>query len=97
MDDETDFDARHDTDSSLENEVDTETITHWGCQFVRKDGTVYLTRWDPTYGGTHFEPYTEAEARADVNSVWGWPKERKRLVTRTETTVVTTTPWEVVD
>jgi hypothetical protein len=49
----------------------------------------------------HFEPYTEAEARADVankNGLYGDEgRYTKRLVTRTETTTTATTPWVEVD
>jgi hypothetical protein len=85
----------------MENEVDVDVEVHWGCQLVRADGSVYITRWDPTYGGTHFAPYTEAEARADVankNGLYGDEgRYTKRLVTRTETTTTATTPWVEVD
>jgi hypothetical protein len=85
----------------MENETYTDTEVHWGCQLLRPDGSVYITRWDPTHGGMHFEPYTEAEARADVankNGLYGDAgRYTKRLVTRTETTTTATTPWVEVD
>lgn len=85
----------------IEAEIHTDTEVHWGCQLLRPDGSVYITRWNPTYGGTHFEPYTEAEARADVADKRGRFSDEshftKRLVTRTETTTTVTTPWTPVD
>lgn len=79
-------------------EEENEVVTHWGCQLLREDGSVYITRWDPGYGSGIYVPYTEAEARADVaRGEPGFPKERKRLVRRIEITTVTTTPWEVAE
>jgi hypothetical protein len=89
-------------------EVDVEETVHWGCQLLREDGSVYLTRWNPGYGSGVYEPYTEAEARADVArddtyrassgfSQTHTPASRKRLVTRTETVTTVTTPWTVVE
>lgn len=80
-------------------ETDVDVVTHWGCQFVRADGDVYLTRWDPSYGTGIPQPYTEAEARADVRTKDSdWKHGTKRLVTRTETTITTTvtTHWTPV-
>jgi hypothetical protein len=49
----------------------------------------------------HFEPYTEAEARADVTDKHGRFSDEshftKRLVTRTKTTTTVITPWVEVD
>jgi hypothetical protein len=85
------------TEREEETQVDVETVTHWGCQLLREDGSVYTTRWDPGYGSGVYVPYTEAEARADVAMPRrDWPASRKRLVTRTETTTVVTTPWKEV-
>jgi hypothetical protein len=77
-------------------EVDVEETVHWGCQLLHEDGTVYLTRWDPGYGSGMYIPYTEEQARYDVNSDdRDWPSSRKQLVTRTETVTTVTTPWKV--
>jgi hypothetical protein len=85
------------TDTNDTTETETETVTHWGCQYVRTDGKVYITRWDPGYGSGMYIPYTEAQARADVATPdRDWPGS-KRLVKRTQTTVVTTTAWEPVE
>jgi hypothetical protein len=79
-------------------EISTDTAIHWGCQLLTEDGQVYTTRWDPGHGSGTYLPYTEAQARADVaDDERGWPAARKRLVTRTETTTVVTTPWVVVE
>ena len=77
---------------SAEVDVETEVTVHWGCQLLHPDGSVYITRWDPGYGSGVYIPYTEEQARADVADHSDWPN--KRLVTRTETIVTTTTPWE---
>jgi hypothetical protein len=86
---------------NIEPTTDVDVVVHWGCQLLRPDGSVYITRWNPTYGGMHFESYTEAEARADVANREGRfgheGQFTKRLVTRTETTTVVTTPWVTVD
>ena len=83
-------------ETETETEVETEVTVHWGCQLLRTDGSVYLTRWNPGYGSGIYEPYTKAEARADVaHHERDWPAWRKRLVTRTETVTTVTTPWEV--
>ena len=75
-------------------EIEVEMVTHWGVQLLTRDGRVYTTRWDPGYGTGVNVPYTEAEARADASrDDRDWPASRKRLVTRTETTTVETTPW----
>lgn len=76
----------------------TTTVTYWGCQFVRGDGSVYLTRWNPSYGTGDKVPYTENEARADVaRASQSDGALRRRLVTRTETTIEITPPWTSVD
>lgn len=77
-------------------ETDITTVVHWGCQFVRPDGSVYTTRWDPGYGSGVYIPYTEAEARADVARTDPSWSGTKRLVSRTETTTVVTTEWKEV-
>lgn len=75
-------------------DVDQEVIQHWGCQFCRQDGTVYITRWNPGHGSGENIPYTENEAKADVAiTVEGF---RKVLVTRKQATTIITTPWEEV-
>lgn len=78
-------------------ETDVDVVTHWGSQLLKADGSVYTTRWNPSYGTGIPQPYTEAEARADAARPAYWSGDA-RLVTRTETTitVVTTTPWTVV-
>lgn len=71
---------------------------HWGVQLLTKEGEVFTTRWDPGYGSGVYVPYSEVEARADANrDDKDLSKERKRLVTRTETTLVVTTPWTLVE
>lgn len=76
------------------DEVDTEVVTHWGVQLLNSQGAVVTTRWNPGYGSGFHVPYTEAEARADL--ALSEKNTTKVLVTRTETTVVTTTPWKEV-
>lgn len=77
--------------------TETDVDVHWGCQFLRPDGSEYITRWDPSHGSGINTPYTEAEARADVRLPANLPPGyRKVLVTRTVTTTVTTTTWTEV-
>lgn len=59
-------------------------VRHWGCEY--RPGQV---RWDPGYGSGIWVPYDENEARSDVARTPG-----ARLVSRTETTIVVTTPWK---
>lgn len=82
------------TNEAGEGEVT--VVRHWGCQLLREDGTVYTTRWNPGYGSGVYVPYSEAEARQDVaqREANGFSK---RLVSRTETTVVVSTQWKVVE
>ena len=75
-------------------ETETTVVRHWGAQFVRPDGSVYITRWDPGYGTGVYVPYSKAEAQADVASPERDFIGTKRLVSRTETTTVVTTPWK---
>jgi hypothetical protein len=85
------------SETTTQDEIDVDVVVHWGCQLLREDGTVYLTRWDPGYGSGTYIPYTEEQARADVRSDdRDWPASRKRLVTRTVTTTTVLTPWVVV-
>ncbi len=64
-------------------EGDVVIVRHWGC----KDASG-VVRWDPGYGSGVYVPYDEAEARADVRRTEG-----AVLVSRSETTLVVTTPW----
>lgn len=77
-----------------EGETVTEEDTHWGCQLLFRDTRrVFITRWNPGYGSGVYEPYTEAQARADVAHAEQYDK---RLVTRTETVTTVTTDWSPV-
>lgn len=79
---------------SASGEGDVTVNRHWGVELINSKGQVFTTRWDPGYGSGVYVPYNEAEARADLAREE--PGYTKRLVTRTETTLVVTTPWERV-
>lgn len=67
-------------------EGDVTVVRHWGVQYNKRDPK--SVRWDPGYGSGVYVPYSEAEARADAENCGG------AVVTRTETTIVVTTPWK---
>jgi hypothetical protein len=70
---------------NADGEGEVKIVEHWGVKWGQGDSV----RWDPGYGSGIYVPYSEAEARADHARTPG-----SRLVKRTETTLVVTTPWK---
>jgi hypothetical protein len=62
--------------------ITTRVVQRWGCKLP--GGVI---RWDPGYGSGGNVPYTEAQARDDVQRSGG------ELVTRARTEIVVETPW----